>query len=139
MSKAWAYTTTNGDDWVVVFADTKKKAKELVCEVLEECVILDELDETERSLLLDEIEVDRFWEIDYLDKPEGYIMDWGNADDRIALVKVGDWWCLDLDHSCADCIRCPANGVCQSYNEIGECHELQGEWCEGCRHRRENG
>ena len=127
MSKAWAYTTTNGDDWVAVFADTEEMARELVSK------------ELDGSLPIEDIEVDRFWEIDYLDKPEGYIMDWGNEDDRIALVKVGDWWCLETDHSCTHCIKCPANGVCQTYNADRECHELQGEWCEGCRHRRNNG
>ncbi len=126
MSKAWAYTTFEGDDWVVVFASDRHEATELVHKALGE------------ELPLGEIEVSRLGEIDYLDRPDGYIMDWGNPCDRIPLVRMG-WFCTGPDFRCTDCIDCEARAYCQLYNDGGECLKHWGDWCIGCRHWRDNG
>ena len=62
-----------------------------------------------------EINPKRFERIDYLDKPDGYVMDWNKAEDRLVLVKESGWYCSDptLD----DCKICTASNYCDLYAE----------------------
>ena len=107
MSKAWyAYNEYEGTV-IAVFADTRSKARKYIWD-----------NNDEYDLGFDryiEINPTRFERIDYLDKPDGYVMDWNKAEDRLVLVKETGWYCSDP--TLYDCKMCTASNYCDLYAE----------------------
>ena len=104
MAKAWYAYSDYEESCVVVFADTRNKARKYI-------------KETEEFDYYDYIEVKprRLGCIDYLDKPDGYVMDWNNQEDRLALVKHIYSCCLpDINDECKSCC---AKELCNKYKE----------------------
>ena len=105
MAKAWY--VWNEDDGIpaIVFADTVSGARKTAWDNNSEF----------------ELEFDRYIDIkprrenslDYLDKPEGYVMNWNNPKDRIALVKELGWYCEDP--TIEECEKCLAKEYCEEW------------------------
>lgn len=107
MSKAWYAHNEYEGTVIAVFADTRSKARKY---------IWDNNDNYDLGFdKYTEINPKRFKRIDYLDKSDGYVMDWNKAEDRLVLVKETGWYCLDpiLD----DCKICTASNYCDLYAE----------------------
>lgn len=116
MSIAWNFSDEVYDIGINLFADTEAKAKNYIFRKYE--------DEIPPSA----IKPERMSELDYLDRPDGYIMDWDNVEDRSALVKLGS--CCD-DPSCVECIDCESKGFCCHYEEGFEPGFVQ-DYCTTC-------
>ena len=104
MSKAWMAYNYPKNIAMVVFADTKGKAKSYLIHT-----------ETFDDYGFMDIDVYRAKSLDYLDRPDGYIMDWNNDEDRIAMVKHIYSGCLPPIEE--DCESCCAKECCSKYKE----------------------
>lgn len=107
MAKAWYAYSDYEESYVVVFAETRSKARKYI-------------KETEEFDYYDYIEIKprRLGCIDYLDKPDGYVMDWNKQEDRLALVKDAGWYCVDPRKE--SCEKCSAKEQCDSYLDLLE-------------------
>lgn len=102
-----AYTCTNDETGVgvVVFAETRGKAKAII-------IHLDEFD----YYTFTELRVYREPRLD--SQYQGYsVMDWYNAHDRMALVSLG-WYCIEP--RIEECISCIAKDACEWYQDRKE-------------------
>ena len=102
MAKAWYAYSDYEESYVVVFADTRSKARKYI-------------KETEEFDYYDYIEIKprRLGCIDYLDKPDGYVMDWNKQEDRFALVKDAGLYCVDP--TIEECEKCLAKEYCEEW------------------------
>lgn len=116
MSKAWNFSDDVFGIGVNVFADSEKEAIHYIF--------------IKHGDLwpLSEIKPERMPELDYLDRPDGYIMDWDNMEDRAALVKL-ESHCADT--SCIECIDCELKEFCCYYEEDFE-PGFDQDYCTTC-------
>ena len=56
--------------------------------------------------------------LDYLNYPDGYVMDFWKDEDRIAMVRNLGLWCDDVHRE--DCEECCAKEWCSKYAEYEE-------------------
>ena len=92
MSKAWVAYNYPKNISMVVFADTKGKAKSYLMhnEIFDDYGFMD-------------IDVYRAKSLDYLDRPDGYIMDWNKDEDRIPMVREFNMHCSEITEECKEC------------------------------------
>ena len=83
MSKAWVSYNYLKNIAMVVYADTKGKAKSYLMhtEIFDDYGFMD-------------IDVYRAKSLDYLDRPDGYIMDWNKDEDIMAILQGIGLWCI---------------------------------------------
>jgi hypothetical protein len=102
--KAWRCLPSSEDYAVIVFAETRGKAKTYAnyCDGFEDEEFID-------------IHARRFKDADceYRGRAE---MDWNNSDDRIFLAKHG-WDCGYFFFDPEDCVDCCANEFCDLYQD----------------------
>lgn len=103
MSKAWSCANNYGTI-EIVFADTKRRAKSYL-----------KFTDTFEDYRCNDIYPERVKALDYLDHKEGYVMDWNNDEDRIAMVKHIYSGCLPPIEE--DCESCCAKECCSKYKE----------------------
>lgn len=104
--KAWVVRDEYGDRGsTVVFAETRGKAHYLAMHT----------DVAEDSEWCD-ISVRRIPEMDARYTPGKIEMDWYDAEDRIALVKLG-WYCFEFEYAIECCRSCPAAQWCDRYQD----------------------
>lgn len=102
--KAWFAKEKDGDYTTVVFAETRGKAKSLALttETLEDCDFCN-------------LEVCRAYLLDKYYTPGKAEMDWDNNNDRIALVREADFYCVyPIEYECKECF---AKQWCIRYQE----------------------
>ena len=104
MSKAWGCYEEESCIFEVVFADTRGKAKSYF-------KAMDTFD----NYRFCELRPRRLKELDYLNHPDGYVMDFSKDEDRIALVKHIYSGCLP--DSKDECESCCAKEWCRKYKE----------------------
>ena len=92
MSKAWVAYNYSKNIAMVVYADTKSKAKSYLMHT-----------ETFDDYGLMDINVYRAKSLDYLDRPDGYIMDWNKDEDMIPMVKEFNMHCYEITEECKEC------------------------------------
>lgn len=107
MAKAWYVWNENDGITAIVFADTVSGARKTAWDNNSEF-------ELEFDKYID-IKPRRKNSLDYLDKPEGYVMNWNNPKDRIALVKDLKWYCEDPPYG--ECEKCNARNYCEAWAE----------------------
>ena len=104
--KAWLVREKDEFSATVVFAETRGKARSLAqhtdaCEDAHFCDI-----DVYRRPTLDKYYVEGKRELD-----------WFNSQDRIALVKDGNFVCDPIYWEWEDCESCPANECCHKYQD----------------------
>ena len=92
MSKAWVAYNYSKNIAMVVYADTKGMAKSYLMHT-----------ETFDDYGFMDIDVYRAKSLDYLDHPDGYIMDWNKKEDRIPMVKEFNMHCSKITEECKEC------------------------------------
>ena len=92
MSKAWSFYEEEESIIEVVFADTRGKAR----------MYLKELDTFDNYRYI-EISPRREKALDYLDHPDGYVMDWNKDEDRIPMVNEFNMHCSEITEECNEC------------------------------------
>lgn len=105
MSKAWI---CRDEEWCrseVVFADTRGKAKSYFKAM-----------ETFDYFEFCELRPRRLKKLDYLNHPDGYVMDWLKDEDRLPMVRDADFYCNEIDRD--DCKECCAKEWCSKYMEV---------------------
>lgn len=114
--KAWVVRVKDDFCAEVVFAGTRGQARSLAL-----CT-----DTCEYSNFLD-IEVHRAKELDKYYKAGKWRMDWDNPQDRIALVKDGDFMCYSSlfmyfgeSFYEKECTNCSARKYCDRYTDLTE-------------------
>ena len=102
--KAWIITTKCEFNVLVIFAETRGKARYIALHTdeFEDCEFCD-------------IEVRREPSIDKYYKEGEVIMDWENPKDRIALVKECGFHCEYVE--LCECEICPAKNYCDVYQD----------------------
>lgn len=104
MSKAWvAYNFAEGIA-IVVFADTNGKARDylMLTEIFDRYSFID-------------IVFCRAKDLDHLNRPDGYVMDWNNDDDKLPMVRDAG---LSCHLACKEiCKECCAKEWCNKYEE----------------------
>lgn len=103
--KAWLVREKYGEYATVVFAETRGKAR-AEAQATDACEDADFCD----------IEVTRKPNMDKYYKEGKREMDWYDDDDRIALVKECDFYCVDMDMD--NCEDCPAKEYCDIYQDF---------------------
>ena len=104
MSKAWICSNNYGTT-EIVFADTKRRAKSY----------LKNFTDSFEDYRCNDIYPERAKVLDYLGHNDGYVMNWHNDEDRIALVKHIYSGCLpDIKDECKSCC---AKELCNKYKE----------------------
>ena len=104
MSKAWLCIN---EDWcrpVVVFADTRGKAKS--------CFLRRD---TVGYFNFCIIKPRRIKELDYLDRSNGYVMDWHKDEDRLPMVRDSGFNCREV--YIEFCEECCAKKWCSKYKK----------------------
>ena len=104
MAKAWCCIN---EEWcmpVVVFADTRGKAKSYFMK-----------QDTVGYFNFCIIKPHRIKKLDYLDKPNGYVMNWHKDEDKLPMVRDGGFNCREVYRE--DCKECCANKWCDVYKE----------------------
>ena len=103
MSKAWIVCNYSENTVVGIFADTRDKA-------------ISYLMNTKAFGHYEsmKIKVYRANVLDYLDHPDGYIMNWNKDEDRILMVGVFNMYC---DETIEECKECFVRGWCSKYKE----------------------
>ena len=115
--KMKAYTVTDKREYMystVVFAETRGKAIALAMhtDACEDCEFTDIL--ARRIPALDKY---------YRGRNE---MDWFDAQDRIAMVRDGNYSCsYEVDVELKDCKECPAHECCERYERIAEVRDME--------------
>lgn len=106
MSKAWTYDCYDPDDGVMYFfADTRNEARNIAY-----C-----FDSGYRKYI--DIRVYRCPDLDHLNYPNGYEMDWSKEQDRIELLKLGVY-CVSTEESPDEnCRYCDASADCWAYEK----------------------
>lgn len=104
MSKAWKCYEEESCIVEVVFADTRGKAKSYFKAM-----------ETFDNYGYCELRPRRIKKFDYLNHPDGYVMDWNKAEDRIPMVRDAGLSCIEADRK--DCEECCAKEWCSKYKE----------------------
>ena len=104
MSKAWSFYESEERVIKVVFADTRDKAR----------MYLKELDTFDNHRYI-EISPRREKSLDYLNHEDGYVMNWCNYEDRIALIRNIGLYCLYPYK--AECNVCRVKKWCSKYKE----------------------
>ena len=104
MSKAWLCIDEEWCRPVVVFADTRGKAKS--------CFLRRD---TVGYFNFCIIKPRRIKELDYLDRPNGYIMDWHKDEDRLPMVRDGGFNCREV--YIEFCEECCAKKWCSKYKK----------------------
>lgn len=107
MSKAWSCYEEEEGVIEVVFADTRGKAR----------MYLKELDTFDNYRYI-EISPRREKALDYLDHPDGYVMNWFKDEDRISMVRHLGVQCDDAYRE--DCEVCCAQELCSKYEDYLE-------------------
>ena len=107
MSKAWECRDEDNYYVEVVFADTRGKAKSYFNDM-----------EAFDNLEFCELRPRRVKSLDYLNYPDGYVMDFWKDEDRIAMVRHLGLWCDDVHRE--DCEECCAKEWCSKYEEYKE-------------------
>lgn len=110
MSKAWCCLNEEWCRPVVVFADTRGKAKSYFMKR-----------DTVGYFNFCKIKPHRIKKLDYLDRPNGYVMDWCKDEDRLPMVRDADFYCSEIDRD--DCKECCAKEYCSDYEEYKEYEE----------------
>ena len=107
MSKAWVAHNYPKNISMVVYADTKGKAKSYLMhtEIFDDYGFMD-------------IDVYRAKSLDYLDRPDGYIMDWNKDEDGIPMVRDAGFCCNEVNREL--CEECCAKEWCSAYEEEEE-------------------
>ena len=107
MSKAWVAYNFAECVSIVVFADTKGKARDylMLTEIFDRYSFID-------------IVFCRAKDLDYLNRPDGYVMDWNNDDDRLPMVRDAGLSChLAYKEICEEC---RSKQWCSKYEEYEE-------------------
>ena len=107
MSKAWVAYNFAEDAAIVVFADTEGKARSylMLTEIFDRYSFID-------------IVFCRAKDLDYLNRPDGYVMDWNNDDDRLPMVRDAGLRCrLACKEMCEECC---AKEWCREYECLKE-------------------
>ena len=107
MSKSWSFYESEECIIEVVFADTRGKAR----------MYLKELDTFDNYRYI-EISPRREKALDYLDHPDGYVMDWNKEEDRLPMVRDAGFYCTEVDRQL--CEECCAKEWCSAYEEDEE-------------------
>ena len=107
MMKAYIISTDYGDFSTVVFAENRNKAKSVGMHT-DACMDADYVDiRARRCPALDKY---------YNNRIE---MDWMDDNDRIAMVKDGNFVCdYDTYYDSDECPTCPARAWCDRYNDL---------------------
>ena len=92
MSKAWVAYNYSKNIAMVVYADTKSRAKSYFIN-----------NETFDDYGLMDINGYRAKSLDYLDRFDGYIMDWNKDEDRVPMVKEFNMHCSEISEECKEC------------------------------------
>ena len=113
MSKAWECYDEDNYYVEVVFADTRGKAKSYLKD-------MDAFDNMDTFAWFDfcELRPSRAKSLDYLNYPDGYVMNWFKDEDRIAMVRHLGVKCDDAYRE--DCEVCCAKEWCSKYEEYQE-------------------
>ena len=104
MSKAWGCYEEESCIFEVVFADTRGKAKSYF-------KAMDTFD----NYRFCELRPRRLKKLDYLNHPDGYVMDLNKDEDRIAMVKDISFYCAFPGKE--ECNECCAKKWCDVYKE----------------------
>ena len=107
MNKAWVCSDLECGITEVVFADTIGKAKSYFKN-------MDAFYDYEFC----ELKPYRLKSLDYLDKPDGYVMDFLKDEDRIPMVRDAGFYCTEVDRQL--CEECCAKEWCSAYEEEDE-------------------
>ena len=104
--KAWIVTQKDEFGALVIFAETRGKARSIAirCDEFDSCEFCD-------------IDVRRVPDMDKYWKPGSVIMDWELPSDRIALVKECGFRCSLEYVDWEDCRECCASAFCDLYND----------------------
>ena len=57
----------------------------------------------------------RLKKLDYLDRPNGYVMDWNKDEDKLLMVRDADFSCVEVDRE--ECEACCAKEWCSKFKE----------------------
>lgn len=108
--KAWIVREKDRFEAMVVFAETRGKAKTLALST----------DACEDAKFTD-IEACRAPQVDKYYKKGALYLEWENPKDRIVLVKECGFWCGEEAFEYEDCETCSAKQYCHRYTEmVGE-------------------
>ena len=107
MSKAWCCCEEELGVVEVVFADTRGKAKSYFKNL-----------ETFDDYRFCELRPHRLKKFDYLNHPDGYVMDFCKDEDMIPMVRDAGFSCIDVDIE--DCKGCCAKEWCSKYEGLKE-------------------
>ena len=111
MSKAWGCYEEESCIFEVVFADTRGKAKSYF-------KAMDTFD----NYRFCELKPYRLKKLDYLNHPDGYVMDFCKDEDILPMVRDCGFYCIEVDRE--DCEICCAKEWCSKYEELKEEEEL---------------
>ena len=92
MSKAWCCCEEELGVVEVVFADTRGKAKSYFKNL-----------ETFDDYRFCELRPHRLKKLDYLNHPDGYVMDFCKDEDMIPMVKEFNMHCSEITEECKEC------------------------------------
>lgn len=106
MTKAYQFDTGEGS--YIIFANKRSYAKKVAYYLSEE------------NIGWIEISVTRLPKLDYLDKPDGYVIDWYDQDERRAVVEAYCWTCSYDDICYEECSSCKSNDICEKGQEVIE-------------------
>ncbi len=105
MSKAWECYEEESGVVEVVFADTRGKAKSYFKDI-----------ETFDYYNFCELRPCRVKELDYLNHPDGYVMDWNKDEDRLPMIRDAGYSCIEVNRE--DCEICCAKELCSKYEDL---------------------
>ena len=107
MSKAWVCSDLEWGITEVVFADTRGKAKSYFKSM-----------ETFEDFEFCDLSPYRMQNLDYLNKPDGYVMNFLKDEDRLPMVRDAGFYCTEVDRQLYE--ECCAKEWCSAYEEEEE-------------------
>ena len=107
MSKAWCSLNEKWCRPVIVFADTIGKAKSYFMKR-----------DTVGYFNFCNVRPHRIKKLDYLDRPNGYVMNFLKDEDRLPMVRDAGFYCNEVDRQL--CEECCAKEWCSAYEEVEE-------------------
>ena len=107
MSKAWQCSDEEWCRTEVVFAETRGKAKTYFKNI-----------DTFDWFDFCELKPYRVKNLDYLNHPDGYVMDWCKDEDRLPMVRDAGFCCNEVNREL--CEKCCAKEWCSEYEEYDE-------------------
>lgn len=108
--KTKAYKYTNYEGGTIIFFETSAGKARQHAFLSDVC--------TEDSYT--DVKVKRFPQFDYMDKPEGYELDWNNPEEREAIFRIGGLMCDPDFFDPEECERCCVSKDCDVLRDYWE-------------------